>query len=150
MNFVRTFVSIAALSSAVIAAATWATAADQHVTATQLAQAQPGTPGMGTGMRAGAMTPGYVDQMKAMQQMHDKMVAARTPEARNALMPEHTKLMHSGMNMIGVMDDMGAGAATGNPADMAARQDMMEQRMEMVQSMMQMTIDRMPTFLAMK
>lgn len=146
MTFVRTFVSIAALSGAVIAAATWATAADQHDTTTQLAQAQPGTPGM----RAGAMTPGYVDQMKAMQQMHDKMVAARTPEARNALMAEHTKLMHSGMKMISDMDDMGAGAATGNPADMAARQDMMEQRMDMVQSMMQMTIDRMPTFLAMK
>ena len=33
------------------------------------------------------------DQMKAMQQMHEKMVAAKTPAERNALMAEQMKLM---------------------------------------------------------
>lgn len=32
-------------------------------------------------------------QMKAMQAMHEKMVAAKTPEARQALMAEHMALM---------------------------------------------------------
>lgn len=32
-------------------------------------------------------------QMKAMQAMHEKMAAAKTPEARQALMAEHMALM---------------------------------------------------------
>ena len=91
---------------------------------------------------------GGADQMKAMQQMHEQMVAAKTPDERNALMAEHMKLMQSGMNMMGGMGGMGgmgAGAANGKPADMAARQGMLEQRMDMMQSMMQMMMDRMPS-----
>lgn len=89
---------------------------------------------------------GGADQMKAMQQMHDQMMAAKTPEERNALMAEHMQLMQGGMNMMGGMGGgMGAGAANGKPADMAARQDMLEQRMDMMQSMMQMMMDRMPS-----
>ncbi len=42
-------------------------------------------------------------QMKAMQQMHDKMLAAKTPEERNALIAEQMKLMQDGMNMMGGM-----------------------------------------------
>ncbi|MDP1533505.1 MAG: hypothetical protein Q8N44_01490 [Rubrivivax sp.] len=148
---------MAALTSAALTASTWAATDDQHgshhpapTAAIQVAQAQPGSPGMG--MRAGATAPatapGYADQMKAMQQMHDKMVAAKTPEERNALMAEQMKLMQSGMNMMGGMGGgmgaMGAGATAGKPADMAARQGMMEQRMDMMQSMMQMMMDRMP------
>ncbi len=158
MTFVRTFVSIAVLSSAAMATSTWAAADDPYdsrhpapATATQVAQAQPGNPGMG--MHAGASAPGYTEQIKAMQQMHDKMMAAKTPEERNALMSEQMKLMQNGMNMMGGMGGMGggmggmgrmgAGATTGKPADMAARQGMMEQRMDMMQSMMQMMMDRM-------
>ncbi len=144
MTFIRSFVSIAVLSSAAMATSTWAAADVQHdkhhpapATGTQVAQAQPGKPGMG--MRAGTTTTDYADQMKAMHQMHDKMMAAKTPEERNALMAEHMKLMHSGMHMMG---GMGAGAAAGKQADMAARQGMMEQRMDMMQSMMQMMMDR--------
>ena len=100
---------------------------------------------------------GGADQMKAMQQMHEQMVAAKTPDERNALMAEHMKLMQSGMNMMGSMGSMGgmgsmgsmgsmgAGATAGNPADMAARQGMLEHRMDMMQSMMQMMMDRMPS-----
>ncbi len=41
--------------------------------------------------------------MKAMEAMHDKMAAARTPEERQALMAEHMKLMQEGMAMMGGM-----------------------------------------------
>ncbi len=88
-----------------------------------------------------AAMPGYADQMKAMQAMHDKMVAAKTPEERNALMAEQMKLMQSGMGMMG---RMGPGAMAGKPGDMAGRQGMLEQRMDMMQSMMQMMMDRLP------
>ena len=160
MTFVRTLVSIAVLSSAALAALTWAAADDQHdshhpaaATATQVAQAQPGSlgMGMGMGMSAGATGSGYADQMKAMQQMHDRMLAAKTPEERNALIIEQMALMQNGMNMMGGMGGgMGAGAAPGKRADMAVRQGMMEQRMNMMQSMMQMMMDRMPSVPATK
>ncbi|MEO6030950.1 MAG: hypothetical protein ABIP61_03435 [Burkholderiaceae bacterium] len=153
MTFVRTLVSIAALSSAALATSTWAATDDRHgshhpalATDTQVAQAQTGGPGMG--MRAGATASSYADQMKAMQQMHDKMMAAKTLEERNLLMAEQMNLMQNGMNVMGGMGGgmgaMGAGAARGKPADMAARQGLLEQRMEMMQSMMQMMMDRMP------
>ena len=146
MTFIRTSFSIAALTTAALATSTWATTDGQHdshhpapTPTVQVAQATPGSPAMG--MRAGATTPGHADQMKAMQEMHNKMLAAKTPEERNALMAEQMKLMQNSMNM---MRGMGAGAAAGKPGDMAARQGMMEQRMELMQSMMQMMMDRMP------
>jgi hypothetical protein len=153
MTFIRIFASIVVLSSAALVTSTWAAADEQHdghhpapATVTQVAQAQPGNTGMG--MRAGANAPEYADQMKAMQRMHDKMMTAKTPEERTALMAEQMKLMQSSMNMMGGMGGMGGmgvGAAAGKPADMAARQGMMEQRMDMMQSMMQMMMDRMPS-----
>jgi len=152
MTFVRTFVSTAVLSGAAMATLTWAAADDQYdrhhpapATATQVAQAQPGNPGMG--MHVGASASGYTEQIKVMQQMHDKMTAAKTPEERNALMAEQMKLMQGGMTMMG---GMGAGATAGKPADLAARQGMMEQRMDMMQSMMQMMMDRMQSVPATK
>ena len=149
MTFERTLISIAFLTSATLSTATWAATDGQHdshhpvaKTPVQVAQAQTSPPAMGMGMRPGTASSGYADQMKAMQQMHDKMMAAKTPEERNALMAEQMKLMQSGMNMMG---GMGAGAAAPKPTDMAARQGMMEQRMNMMQSMMQMMMDRSPS-----
>ena len=95
-------------------------------------------------------------QMKTMQVMHEKMVNAKTPEERNALMPEHMKTMQGGMATMGMMGGTGMGAMGGMagmgsmqggkamPGDMNQRQQMMEKRMEMMQSMMQMMLDRMP------
>ena len=80
-------------------------------------------------------------QMKAMGEMHDKMMAAKTPEERNALMAEHMKTMQEGMAMMNGMSPGGMGAMKG---DMATRQQMMEKHMEMMQSMMQMMMDRTP------
>ena len=86
-------------------------------------------------------------QMQAMQAMHDKMMAATTPEARNALMAEHMKTMKDGMGMMKSMGGKGMGGMSdpkAKPADMAQRQQMMEQRMDMIQSMMEMMVDRLP------
>jgi hypothetical protein len=89
------------------------------------------------------------EHMKAMQAMHEKMMAAKTPEERQTLMDEHMKLMQDGM---GMMQQMGAGmqgmggmqGGKGMPTNMAERQQMMEKRMEMMESMMQMMLDRLP------
>ena len=145
MTFVRTFLSITALTTASLATSAWAATDKQHdshhpaqAAAVQVAQATPTKPGMGMG--AGVAMPGAAEQMKAMREMHDKAMAAKTTEERQALMAEQMKLMQNGMNMVGGMGGMGPGA---KPGDMAARQGMMEQRMDMMQSMMQMMMDRM-------
>ena len=89
------------------------------------------------------------EHMKAMQAMHEKMLAAKTTAERQALMDEHMKLMQDGM---GMMQQMGAGmqgmggmqAGKSMPVNMAERQQMMEKRMQMMESMMQMMLDRLP------
>jgi hypothetical protein len=82
------------------------------------------------------------NQMKAMQAMHDKMMAAKTPEERNGLMADHMKTMQDGM---GMMKGMGGMAGPKSPpANMTERQTMMEQRMDMMQTMMEMMADRLP------
>ncbi|UUZ73041.1 hypothetical protein LP415_06405 [Polaromonas sp. P1(28)-8] len=89
-------------------------------------------------------------QMKAMREMHEKMVNAKTPEERNALMAEHMKTMREGMAMMDMMGGPGMGSMGGMqggkpmPGTMNERQQMMEKRMDMMQSMMQMMMDRLP------
>src|SRR5690606_10379821 len=52
----------------------------------------------------GKMNPGKMaamDQhMKAMQAMHEKMMAAKNPQERQKLMAEHMKLMQGGISMM--------------------------------------------------
>ena len=85
------------------------------------------------------------NQTKAMQAMHDKMMAAKTPEERSALMAEHMKSMQEGMDMMKGMGGMGGMAGPKSPAtNMTERQTMMEQRMDMMQTMMEMMVDRLP------
>lgn len=99
-------------------------------------------------------------QMKAMQEMHKKMQAAKTPAERSALMDEHMKLMQSGMAMMsaGNSGDIGMGrmrqgaqakpaapAAFGNSGmggGMMGMHAQMERRMAMMEQMMQMMVDR--------
>jgi hypothetical protein len=83
-----------------------------------------------------APTPGQMDSMmRSMQEMHDKMMAAKTPEERARLMQDHMKVMQDGMGMMGRMrggmGGMGSGKSMGP--------EMMGRRMEM---MMQMMMDR--------
>jgi hypothetical protein len=91
----------------------------------------------------GAKTAGMPDMvmmdqhMKAMQAMHEKMAGAKTTAERDALMAEHMKLMQQGMSMMGSMTPGKA------PTNTAARLQMMEKRMDMMLSMMQMMMDRM-------
>lgn len=112
-------------------------------------------------------------QMTAMRSLHEQMANARTPEERNALMASQRALMQSGMQMMGGMgpgngphgmagmgSGMGSGMGPGRgmagagpgamhadasaPADWAARQQWMEKRMDVMQSMMQLMVDRLP------
>lgn len=66
-------------------------------------------------------------KMKIMREMHEKMMAAKTPGERRALMGEHMKAMREGMTM-----------------DMMGHHELMEKRMDMMTSMMQMMMDRLP------
>ena len=106
-------------------------------------------------------------RLDAMREMHDKMMNAKTPEERNALMADHLKAMQDGMDMMNGMSGMGGmgkdgmgsmskGGMSGTGAKgpmsgghgmstgMAKRHQMMEMRMNMMQMMMQMMMDRMP------
>ena len=85
-------------------------------------------------------------QMKAMGEMHDKMMAAKTPEERNALMAEHKKTMQDGMVMMkgmssGGMAGMQGGMGMKKGGASAMSHEMMEKRMDMMQNMMQMMMD---------
>jgi len=82
--------------------------------------------------------------MKAMQDMHDKMMKAKTPEERQKLIAEHMKTMRDGMSMMkdGMMRGA-SGKAAMSPQTMQQRMDMMQKQMEMMQTMMHMMMDRM-------
>lgn len=105
-------------------------------------------------MDQGAMEKmGQMDaKMKAMQDMHDKFMAAKTPDERMALMPEQMKTMQDAMSMMEGMRSGGMGMMGGAdkgammdkmPMGMSPMHQMMEKRMDMMQSMMQMMMDRM-------
>ena len=97
-------------------------------------------------------------QIQAMKAMHEKMMNAKTPEERSALMAEHMQTMRDGMGMMqkmgqsGGMGGMGGmGASKGGKAmacDMHESHRMMGMRMEMMESMMQMLMDRMQSPMA--
>jgi hypothetical protein len=87
---------------------------------------------------ARAATPapaGYEQHMKAMQEMHQKMAAAKTPGERTALMKDHMLAMQDGMGMMG---QMGGGMMGGKAMDA----ETMKRRMDMMEMMMQMMMDR--------
>lgn len=82
--------------------------------------------------------------MQAMRAMHQRMIAAKTPEARQALMDEHMKTMQGGMQMMGMMHGKTAATPSAGMAGMQQQHQMMEKRMAMMESMMQMMMDRLP------
>jgi hypothetical protein len=88
-----------------------------------------------------APTPGQMDSMmKSMQEMHDRMMAAKTPEERTRLMQEHMKLMQDNMAMMGRMH--GGKGGMGMSGGMRMSPDMMGKRMDMMEMMMKMMMDR--------
>ena len=76
--------------------------------------------------------------MKSMQEMHAKMMAAKTAEERHALMADHMKAMQDGMAMMGRMKGDKGGMTS---EAMTRRMDMMEM---MIQMMMDREADRAP------
>ena len=130
-----------ALALFTLGAPSWAAQHDQH----KAHQPAGPAPAAASKSMPGKTTPEMAqmaNQTKAMQEMHDKMMAAKTPEERSALMAEHMKSMQKGMDM---MKGMGGMAGPKSPAtNMTERQTMMEQRMDMMQTMMEMMVDRLP------
>jgi hypothetical protein len=85
------------------------------------------------------------NRLKDMQSMRDKMMNAKTPAERQALMNEHMRTMHEGMATMNGMKGMGSMPGMKDmPMDMAKRHQMMEMRMDMMQTMMEMMMQRMP------
>ena len=101
---------------------------------------------MGSALASSIATPERMaamdGQMKTMRDMQTKMMNAKTPEERQALMGEHMKAMHGGMDMMKGM--FGMGDLKGMPADMAQHRTMMTQHIAMMQMMMDMMSQRMP------
>ena len=108
-------------------------------------------PGMGAPTAAMSMAD-MPPRMKAMHDMHSKMMNAQTPAERQALMAEHMKAMQDGMAMMkemhggmqGMQGMQGMGDGKAMPADMAKRHQMMSDHMATMQLMMDMMKQRMP------
>jgi hypothetical protein len=131
-----------ALAVATTGASTWAQTIAEHDAHHPAAAAAASAPAANTTPNKSKIAMAGIDsQMNSMQEMHNKMMAAKTPEDRNALMPEHMKSMQDGLAM---MNGMSSGGMSGMPKDMATRHQMMEKHMEMMHSMMQMMMDRLP------
>ena len=101
---------------------------------------------MGGAMNQGMASPEHKAAMQAqmttMREMHAKMMNAKTPPERQALMAEHMKAMQGGM---GTMKGMAAmHDAKGMPPEMAEHHKTTGQHMEMMQMMMDMMAQRMP------
>lgn len=94
--------------------------------------------------------------MKAMAEMHQKMMAAKTPDAKKALLAEHMKTMQESMKTMGMKGGAGmadmqgkkpmAGSMEEHHQMMEKRMVMMEMKMEKRMTMMEMMMqmDRMP------
>jgi len=76
------------------------------------------------------------DQMQSMRAMHEKMMNAKTPQERAALMDEQMKVMQNGMSTMGMM------GANSSGMPMSTRHESMEKRMDMMEMMMQAMMDR--------
>lgn len=85
------------------------------------------------------------EQMKTMQGMHEKMMRAKTPEERSKLMAEHKKAMQNGMDMMGSMSNSDSCEMKGMDGAVDMSHQIMAKRMEMMQTMMKMMMDQMPS-----
>jgi len=96
------------------------------------------------GTAAASAPPGYDQQMNLMHEMHQKMAAAKTPDERAALMKDHMEAMQDGMGMMGQMGGgtMGRKGMESGKGDMRMDPEMMKRRMDMMEMMMQMMMDR--------
>jgi hypothetical protein len=146
MRSILLLVAVAAFSTAAIAQSS-----DTDLTARPPsgAAAQPATPkARKPAAKSTTPTPSQWNiQMKAMEEMHAKMLAAKTPEERQALMADHMKVMRDGMAMMGQMRSGKPGTGMGGMGmegmgAMHGDHEMMPVRMDMMEHMMQMMMDR--------
>ncbi len=146
MKFIRPLIiaSACALSGVTAWAADPAGPADHHPASAASASATPST--ASSAAMDGETSSRMDTQMEAMRAMHEKVMSAKTPEARQALMAEHMKTMQDGMSMMSGMAGAAKGGMKGNmPSGMPAGNQMMEKRTEMMQTMMLMMADCMPS-----
>lgn len=142
MSLFTTFISVSTLAflTACTSPGGPASSSDTPAAASAHASHHPGTP-------SATPLPGMQDRMKAMHEMYemyDKMMNAKTPAEREALMAEHMKSMQGGMD---TMKRMGCTAPMGggmSGANMAQRPQAMEGCTQMMQMMMEMMGQRMP------
>lgn len=156
--------SALALAAALAFSSTSALAANHEQDHTEHHPEAPATVAPAPDMGAKVPPQAMQKQMQAMKAMHEKMMNAKTPEERSALMAEHMQTMRDGMGMMqkmgqsggmGGMSGMGGMGGMGAPkggkamaCDMHESHRMMGMRMEMMESMMQMMMDRMPSPMA--
>ena len=144
----HTLLTIALATAAI---GSWAQTATEHAQhqANVLATEQSPSPTADlTGPTGSAEKMAAMDgKMNAMRDMHEKMMSAKTPEEKKALMAEHMKTMQEGMAMMSMMGGSGMAGMQGKkpmPGTMKERQQRMEKRMDMMETMMQMMMDGMP------
>lgn len=141
----QSILSVVLVTSAIGA---WAQTGAEHT------QHHPNTPeaGQSSAKNANSMTKSAKAEKVAgmqskMKEMHEKMMNAKSPDERKALMTEHMNTMKDGMAMMSMMGDSDMTGAQGKKpraGSVAERQKMMEMRMGMMESMMQMMMDQMP------
>jgi hypothetical protein len=93
--------------------------------------------------------------MKRMQALHEQMASALTPADRQRLMDEQRREMQQGMAMMQAMPHggsmmggggMGAMGQKGKSADQKTQMQMMEKRMDVMQTMMQVMMDQLDAY----
>jgi hypothetical protein len=134
-------ISSFALALAIAATAThaWATNDDQRSARQPAGTASAPAAKPLSGQSRTAAMEGMEAHMKTMHEMHEKLMAAKTPEERYALMPQHLKTMQDGMAMMKEMSSSGGRHfLKGNPTSIM----LMDKRMEMIEAMMEMMMDR--------
>jgi hypothetical protein len=99
----------------------------------------------GSMMTMGAQMEQMDEHMAKMQTLHEKMASAVTPEERQSVMEDRRQEMQRGMTMMQDMHQgdmpmggagMGKSGQTGKPADPNTQMQMMEKRLDMMQTMM--------------
>ncbi len=151
----KLFLKLLALTCVTASTLSWSAPPEEH--ASHHPAAAPTKPAAKTASKAASVPKATAvqmttmePQMKAMREMHEKMMNATTPEERSALMADHMKAMQDGMTMMKGMSGMGMGGMgdvqgqSGMPGDMGKHHQMMEQRMEMMRMTMEMMMDRLP------
>ncbi len=107
-------------------------------------------PQAGSPMTMGSQMAQMDEHMQMMKTLHEKMMSATTPEARQILMARQQEEMQGCMAMMsqmhapGMMGGMGGGmmAQKGMPADANPQMQLMQKRMDVMEMMMQSMMDQ--------